>query len=286
MADSETKQDDNSASVDGKKKRSRVLQEDVPSSSLEQAMRVPRAIADNYAYKPTRSLNVAEAIGMTPTSGSFRLITGAAAAYGLTTGAAQAPEIGLTPIGLRIVRPTSEGDDIVAKREALLQPKIIGDFLRRYDGAAMPPDNIAKNVLQEMGVPADRAEKVLVQITEDAQALGFIREWSGKRYVDLASPEREAAAGKDAAEDSSEEGENSLEALAVPVATVPPRASTTEVQVNPARNSPSVSMNAGINVNVEIHIAADASTETIEDIFRNMRRYILSDGGSGDEVDG
>jgi hypothetical protein len=32
----------------------------------------------------------------------------------------------------------------------------------------------------------------------------------------------------------------------------------------------------GVHVNVEIHIAADASFETIEEIFRNMRRYVSS----------
>jgi hypothetical protein len=121
------------------KKRTRMLQEDVPAYSLEQALRVPKAIADNYAYKPTRPLNVAGAMRMTPTSGPFRTITGAAVAYGLTTGAAQAPEIAIAPLGLRVVRPTSEGDDIAAKREALMRPKVMGEFLRRYDGAAIPP---------------------------------------------------------------------------------------------------------------------------------------------------
>jgi hypothetical protein len=43
-------------------KRSRLSQEEVPAYSLEQAIRVPRAIADNYAYKPTRPLNVAGAM--------------------------------------------------------------------------------------------------------------------------------------------------------------------------------------------------------------------------------
>lgn len=40
----------------------------------------------------------------------------------------------------------------------------------------------------------------------------------------------------------------------------------------------------GINVNVQIHIAADATSETIEEIFKNMRRYVLgSDGATAEE---
>jgi hypothetical protein len=36
------------------------------------------------------------------------------------------------------------------------------------------------------------------------------------------------------------------------------------------------SVGSAIHINIEIHIAADASSETIEDIFKNMRRYVIS----------
>ncbi len=39
-----------------------------------------------------------------------------------------------------------------------------------------------------------------------------------------------------------------------------------------------MSVGAGINVNVEIHIAADAKPATIEEIFKNMRKYLLPQG--------
>lgn len=37
----------------------------------------------------------------------------------------------------------------------------------------------------------------------------------------------------------------------------------------------STRIGAGLNVNVEIHIAADAKPATIEEIFKNMRKYLL-----------
>ncbi|MGH8825141.1 MAG: hypothetical protein ACRDVN_11760 [Jiangellaceae bacterium] len=261
---------DPAAAAESKKKRSRLLQEDVPSITLEQALRVPKAIADGYAYKPTRPLNVAQAMGMTPTSGPFRTITGAAVAYGITTGAAQAPEIGITPLGMRITRPTTEGDDIAAKREALLRPKIVGEFLRTYDNAALPTDAIAKNVLQEKGVPADRLDDVLQMITDGAKAVGFIREWSGKRYVDLAGPIATA--------DSEDAAVVSQEAPVAPAVGHAPRGLLSRAAAPVA-----VSVGPGIHINIEIHIAADASSETVEDIFRNMRRYILTGDGQADD---
>jgi hypothetical protein len=66
-------------------KRTRLSQGDVPSYSLEQALRVPVAISENYAHKPTRPMHVAGAMNMSPTSGPFKAITGAAVASGLTT---------------------------------------------------------------------------------------------------------------------------------------------------------------------------------------------------------
>jgi predicted nucleotide-binding protein len=166
-------------------KRAYLSQEDVPGYSLEQALRVATAIGENFAYKPSRPLNVAGSMGLEPKSRQFRGLAGAAIAYGLTRGGYNAPEIALEPLGLRIVRPTREGDDLLAKRQALLKPRIIGEFLRQYDGAPLPPEQIGRNVLQDKGVPADRAGDVLRLILEGADSVGFLRQIKGKRYVDL-----------------------------------------------------------------------------------------------------
>lgn len=251
------------ASDQKKARKARLSQEDVPGYSLDQALRVVQTIADNNAYRPTRPLAVAQGMNVTPSSGGFRGITGAAVAYGLTTGAYNASEIGLTPIGMRIVRPTTEGDDLAAKREALLKPRIIGDFLRHYDGAALPQDAIAKNVLIDKGVPMDRVDSVYSLIIDGANAVGFISEWSGKRFVDLAGA---------AAASSLEAGSPAPTSTpTVPVAT----AVTAPPVPTPIAPAPTVSVSSGVNINIEIHIAADASTQTIDDIFRSMRRYVL-----------
>jgi hypothetical protein len=249
-----------------KKRRPRLLQEDVPGYSLEQAIRVPKAIAENYAYRPTRPLNVAGAMGMSPTSGPFRTITGAAVAYGLTSGG-QSAEIGITPLGMRIVRPTTEGDDIAGKREALLRPKVIGDFLRSYDGAALPSETIAKNVLQEKVVPTERLDDVLGLIIESANAVGFIREWNGKRYIDIS--------GQPSSTDVVDTGVTQHAA----------RQETAVPQTLPIASTlpTTVSASPGIHIHIEIHIAADASSDTVEDMFRNMRRYVLATDGQSDD---
>jgi hypothetical protein len=185
------------------KKRAYVSQTDVPNNSLEDALRISRALADNYAGKSATPLQVASALDMSPTSGTFRNLCGSSIAYGLTSGGYNAKEIKVEPLGKRILSPVEEGDELVAKREAALQPRIIGEFIRKYENAPLPRHDIALNVLVEMGVPRERAESVYTLILETAQTVGLIREIKGKQYIDL-SGVRLAATLEDSADSEQE----------------------------------------------------------------------------------
>jgi predicted nucleotide-binding protein len=167
------------------KKQVRISQADVPSYSLTEAIKVVEAIFDNYGGKPTKPLNVAGAMNVSPQSSNFRQITGAAIAYGITDGGYNAPEIAISSLGKQIVAPTEEGMDLAAKRTAFLKPRVISEFAKKYDGHNLPRTDIAVNVLVEMGVPKERAEPVLALILDGAQSLGLIQEIKGKKYLDL-----------------------------------------------------------------------------------------------------
>jgi predicted nucleotide-binding protein len=169
----------------GDGKRSYLSQTEVPGCVLDEALRIPHAIAENYAAKPTSPLNVAAALEMQPKAGRFRLLSGAAIAYGVTSGGPNAPEISNTPLGMRIVRPTKEEDDLLARREALLRPRIVGEFLRKYEDAPLPRAEIAVNVLLEMGVPSARAREVFDFIVQGAESVGVLKGIKNKKYVDL-----------------------------------------------------------------------------------------------------
>jgi len=122
-----------------------------------------------------------------PTSSNFKMLAGAAIAYGLTSGGYNADTISITPLAMRIVRPTTEGDDTAAKREAFLKPRVMREFLQKYDRAPIPRDDIARNVLMELGVPTDRAGEVLSLIVDGAKELGFLQQIKDRTYVDLSS---------------------------------------------------------------------------------------------------
>ncbi len=77
------------------------------------------------------------------------------------------------------------GADLSAKREAVLRPRVFGDFLRQYDGNAFPRPDIAMNVLEGLGVPREKTAEVLERIDASARSVGFIEEIKGKNYVTL-----------------------------------------------------------------------------------------------------
>lgn len=165
--------------------RKYLSQAEVPGYSLEQSLRIPLAIAEHYALGSVTPIQLAAALDMRPTSGSFRGLTGAALAYEITNGGYNAKSIEVTPLGRRCVKPQEEGDDRIACREALLKPRVLGEFLRKYDGSSLPRPDIAVNVLEAMGVPPEKCASVFETIVEGAKSQGFIQEIKGKDYVQL-----------------------------------------------------------------------------------------------------
>lgn len=166
-------------------KRAKISQSDIPGVPLEQALRVARVIADQYGKSPTRPLDVAAGLEMSPTSGPFRQLCGASVGYGLTDGGPNAAIVSLTELGQRVVAPLEEGDDLAALRQAVLAPTVERDFLDKYDGSPLPDQRIARNVLENMGVPADRSGTVYDLIVQNAEHVGYLKRIKDKTYVDL-----------------------------------------------------------------------------------------------------
>ena len=189
-----------------KKRRTPVSQQDLPSCSLKEALRIPQAIYDNYAGSATTPLDVAAALDMTPTGGHFRGLCGAAIAYGLTEGGYNAKDIAPTSLAKRVFEPLEEGDDSAAKREAFLKPKVISDFLTKYDGQRLPTESIAHNVLVSLGVPRERAKDAFDLISSGLKEHGLVRVTGGNTYVSLQT--RVLSPGKQLAEVPEREGED------------------------------------------------------------------------------
>lgn len=171
--------------IDKSTKRTYLKQADVPSASLDEALRVPQSILDHYAGKPAAPLYVAKALNIDPKGTQLKVLTGAAIAFGLIEGGAQASTISVSDLARRIIRPKIEGSEIEARREAVLGPRVFREFLGQYSGHPFPRKDIAQNVLEDMGVPRVKTAEVLERIELSARSVGFIHEIKGKPYVML-----------------------------------------------------------------------------------------------------
>ena len=165
-------------------KRKYVNQSLVPNFSLEDAIKVPKAILDSYGGKPTAPFQVAMALETTQSSSFWRKLSGSSVAYGLTDGGYNSTKIGLTDLALKILSPTEEHIDKIALVEASLRPSVLHHFFKKYDNAKFPKDAIASNVLKlDFNILPEDASRVLEIIKANGRFTGIIHETKTGPYV-------------------------------------------------------------------------------------------------------
>ncbi len=171
---------------DGKKY---VSQAEVPRYALEDALKVAKALYDDFGGRNASAAphQLAIATDISPTSTNWKFITGASIAYGLTNGGYNAQSISLAELGRRILSPTEEGDENKAKAEAVLKPQVLRKFFDKYNRSKFPQDNIAKNILEEMGVPTNRLDELLNIIKKNGRFAGIIHDTKTGPFVAIES---------------------------------------------------------------------------------------------------
>jgi len=94
-----------------------------PKHTLEEALRVPRAIEDQDAGQRLPPTETAIALGMSPGSGRFQTLLSSSLRYGLTAGDYKSDKIALTPFVQDIVVPVDEKRTAAALVAAALTPR-------------------------------------------------------------------------------------------------------------------------------------------------------------------
>jgi len=118
-----------------------------PRDPLLKVLPIAEAIWKNNAGNPFDILDVAKAVGQSPTSSTFVRQLASSYRYGLTEGSPSTKIISLTALGSSIVAPTV-GVDVKAKlREALLHPDIFKTVYTWMDRKPIPSEDVLKNTL-------------------------------------------------------------------------------------------------------------------------------------------
>ncbi len=169
-------------------KRSYFKQSDFPLTTLQQAQKIASAIVDNFAGDGGSPPDIALALEISPTSSAWPALCGAAIAYGLTEGGINASKMKLTALGRKLVAPEEEGEDLLARRESILKPRLVREFFEKYRRAKFPSAIIAANVLKAMGLPPERVDTALEIIEADGRYAGIIRDTPTGPFINLDSP--------------------------------------------------------------------------------------------------
>ena len=163
-----------------------------PTYTLEDALSVARAIYEENAGLPFDRELLAGALGTTPKSSAFTMRLNASAAYGLTEGGYNDPDISLTELGETVVSATSdEVGRSNAVAAAATNPDTFGKFYRLFDGRRLPQSNYLHNILErELDIRSDLTNECLSILRENGEFAGLIAEGSDGEYrVRLPEPD-------------------------------------------------------------------------------------------------
>jgi predicted nucleotide-binding protein len=205
-------------------------QSDFPRVTLQEAQKVATGLSENFGNDGSAPPpDVALAIGISPTSSVWTFLTGASIAYGLTEGGYNADRIKLTSLGRKLVEPQKEGEDVAARREAILKPRILREFFDKYRRAKFPSDVIAINVLKSLSIPSDRAQEALQIVKANGKYAGIIRDTPTGPFVSLDSPGVPAPTTTQVVQEESMDEDGAEEDLLPPIAPTAP----TSILTNP-----------------------------------------------------
>src|SRR5206468_74235 len=126
--------------------------------------------------------------------------------------------ISITDLGRRFLTAgTDDPDGLASRREATLKPRVIREFLQKYNGAKMPREDVALKILEGLGVPHDALKRAFELITEAAKTADFFKEINGVQYIDLEqTPVGPAPTAESGEEQRDHQNDHSRHAVAPP----------------------------------------------------------------------
>lgn len=185
-------------------------QRNFPRRTLEQALRVPRALREYNGGNPWPTEQVAKALGLGPRSGNFFYITTASRDYGLTEGTRETAQIALTPLGRTAVYPQSDAEQRQAFLDAFLHVEAFRRVLDHFGGDNLPDRPFLENTLQQQfGIDPSFHDEFIDLFRKNCRFLGVGAEFrpgihrlpavttgpaAGGETVTVATPDGEADA--------------------------------------------------------------------------------------------
>lgn len=159
-----------------------------PRHSLEDALRIPRAILDQNAGKQCSDDQAAVFLGLKSAAGPFAVEISSSLKYGFLTRPAS-KHIEVSDLGRQILRPKSKEDGIIGFQNALLNAPVISDVYKHYRGENLPDQQFFDNALEDnFGIPADKLSEFKAIFLASLRSAKLIDEEEGRmRVLDAAA---------------------------------------------------------------------------------------------------
>jgi hypothetical protein len=153
-----------------------------PRHPVSKALRIPRAVLEQNAGKPTSDRDALKFAGLSYT-GPPRVELSSALKYGLLV-RIDTGTIGVTELAKKILRPQKPNDVIDGTREAVLKAPGVADVYTHYRGENVPDDEFFRNALVDtFGVPRDKLDEFKTVFFDDLEEAQLIEEIDGKKRI-------------------------------------------------------------------------------------------------------
>ena len=153
-----------------------------PRHNVDQALRIPRAILDQNAGKPSTIKEAAAFVGVGG-GGEFQVEVSSATKYGFLDRSTPG-KIQPTDRARRILRPQTEQDETQAIREAILEAPGLSDVYKHYRGENLPDDTFFRNtVVDTYGVPSEKVDEFKKVFLDSLARGGLVEKHGDKQRV-------------------------------------------------------------------------------------------------------
>lgn len=163
-----------------------VSSDQLPRKTLEQALKIARALREVHAGGPVAWPELAKAAGL-GLSQSNKYYLWAAQAYSLID--KDGEFFNLSETGRKILAPTKVGEDKDALVKAVLTPVTLSRFFTDYNGSPFPSSEHIENILEvRYQLPRDRLAEAASLLKENGIFAGILRNTSNGGFSVVLDP--------------------------------------------------------------------------------------------------
>ena len=146
-----------------------------PKNTLEEAVRVPRALEDKNSGKPLKADMLARAVGFNQAQDyRFRDLLRSANQYGLVQGSGANATVAMAPVGEDVVAPSSSEQRQDALVKAFRSVDLFREVEKFYAGKKIPEDEFFENTLvRDFKVPRERVRAFMEVFTANLRYLNL-----------------------------------------------------------------------------------------------------------------